>query len=95
MYFEKGMKLFRHVTLKSSTASSKVVIVEMFLEEGEINPAYPFLVTVMINPCFNEAKNTFLEFSWNSIVLGLEIINDYFCFYSLISATQLNILYFN
>lgn len=59
MYFEKGMELFRHVTLKSSTATSKVVIVEMFLEEGEINPAYPFLVTVMINPCFNEAKNTF------------------------------------
>lgn len=43
MYFEKGMKLFRHVTLKSSTASSKVVIEEMFLGEGEINPAHPFL----------------------------------------------------
>lgn len=43
-YGGKGMQLFRHVTLKSSTAKSKVVIREMFLDEREINPAYPFLV---------------------------------------------------
>lgn len=35
------MKSLRSITLESST---KVVIQEMFLEEGEINPAYPIFV---------------------------------------------------
>lgn len=56
----------------------------MFLDEGEINPAYPFLVTVMINPCFNEAEDTLLKLAMYSMVLVFKIIimlyqvNSYF-----------------